>query len=47
MGRMSDLALDVEEMLRAGNTVDEVVDALGIPEEWVIEVHNMMDWSEE
>ncbi len=44
MARMSDLALDVEEMLRAGNTVDDIVDALGVPFEWVLEVREWMDF---
>jgi hypothetical protein len=47
MARMSDLAIEVEEMLRAGNTVDDVVDALGVPFEWVLEVREWMDFTEE
>ena len=35
MARMSELMIDVEEMLRDGSTVDDVVDALGVPFEWV------------
>jgi len=46
MARMSDLALDVEEMIRAGNTVDDIVDALGVPFEWVLEVGEWMDFEE-
>jgi len=46
MGRMSDLALEVEEMIRAGNTVDDIVDALGVPFEWVLEVGEWMDFTE-
>jgi len=46
MARMSDLALDVEEMLRAGNTVDDIVDALGVPFAWVLEVREWMDFVE-
>lgn len=44
MARMSDLAIEVEEMLRAGNTVDDVVDALGVPFAWVLEVREWMDF---
>ena len=47
MARMSDLALEVEEMLRAGNTVDDIVDALGVPFAWVLEVRQWMDFMEE
>jgi hypothetical protein len=47
MGRMSDLALQVEEMLREGNTVDDIVDALGVPFQWVLEVREWMDFTEE
>lgn len=47
MARMSDLALEVEEMLRAGNTVDDIVDSLGVPFAWVLEVRQWMDFMEE
>jgi len=46
MARMSDLALDVEEMIRAGYTVDDIVDSLGVPFEWVLEVGKWMDFEE-
>ena len=46
MARMSDLAIEVEEMLRAGNTVDDIVDALGVPFAWVLEVREWMDFME-
>jgi hypothetical protein len=44
---MSDLALDVEEMLRAGNTVDEIAEMVGVPVDWVLEVQDWMDFEEE
>jgi hypothetical protein len=46
MAKMSDLALEVEEMLRDGNTVDDIVDALGVPFQWVLEVREWMDFME-
>lgn len=45
MAKMSDLAIEVEEMIRAGNTVDDIVDALGVPFEWVLEVGEWIDLS--
>jgi len=45
MAKMSDLAIEVEEMIRAGNTVDDIVDALGVPFEWVLEVGGWMDFT--
>jgi hypothetical protein len=47
MARMSDLAIEVEEMLRAGNTVDDVVDALGVPFAWVLEVGEWIRFAQE
>lgn len=46
MAKMSDLAIEVEEMLRAGNTVDDIVDALGVPFAWVLEVREWMDFTD-
>jgi hypothetical protein len=43
---MSDLSLQVEEMLRDGSSVDEIVDTLGIPLDWVLEVRKWMDFME-
>ena len=44
MARMSELMIDAEEMLRDGSTVDDVVDALGVPFEWVLGVRKWMDF---
>ncbi len=46
MGRMSDLSLQVEEMLKDGSSVDEVVDTLRIPLDWVLEVRKWIDFME-
>lgn len=43
MARMSELMLDVEEMIRAGSTADDIVEELGIPFQWVLDIGNSMD----
>jgi len=35
MGRMSDLALEIEERLTTGATPNEIAEALEVPVEWV------------
>ena len=35
MGRMSDLALEIEERLSTGATPNEIAEALEVPVEWV------------
>lgn len=46
MAKMSDLAFEVEWMLRNGFSVDEIVDQLGVPFQWVLEVRDWMDFTE-
>lgn len=46
MARMSELMIDVEEMLRDGFTADEVATKLGVPFQWVKEVEYAMDFTE-
>ena len=43
MARMSDLMIDTEIMLRDGFTVDQIVEQLGIPTQWVLTIRDMMD----
>jgi len=43
MARMSELMIDVEEMIRAGFTVDDIVEELGVPFQWVLDIGNSMD----
>lgn len=43
MARMSDLMIDVEEMLRAGFSTEETAKALGVPFDWVKEVKYACD----
>jgi hypothetical protein len=43
MARMSELMIDTEIMLRDGFTVDEIVEKLGIPLQWVLTIRDMMD----
>lgn len=43
MARMSDLIIDIEEMLREGYSKDEVATKFGVPYEWVKEVYYAMD----
>lgn len=35
MSRMSDLALEIEERLSAGDSTDAIAEALQVPVEWV------------
>ena len=42
--RMKDLAVDIEEMILAGNTVDDIVEKLGVPYDFVIEVGKWMQY---
>jgi hypothetical protein len=35
MSRMSDLALEIEERLSAGDSMDTIAEALQVPVEWV------------
>jgi hypothetical protein len=35
MSRMSDMALEIQERLERGQTVDEITEALEVPFEWV------------
>jgi len=35
MSRMSDMALEIQERLDSGQTVDEITEALQVPFEWV------------
>jgi hypothetical protein len=43
MARMSELMIDTEIMLRDGFTVDQIVEKLGIPLQWVLTIRDMMD----
>ena len=38
MSRMGDLLIDIEEMLEAGFTVDQISDTLNCPAKWVADV---------
>ena len=44
MARMKDLAVDIEEMILAGYTVDDIVEKLGVPFDFVIEVGKWMQY---
>ena len=46
MARMSELMIDTEIMLRDGFTVDQIVEKLGIPAQWVLTIRDMMDMEE-
>jgi transposase-like protein len=43
---MSDLMIDIEEMLRDGYSIEEVAKQFGVPFEWVKQVHYAMDHSD-
>jgi len=43
MAKMSELMIDTEIMLRDGFTVDQIVEELGIPSQWVLTIRDMMD----
>jgi hypothetical protein len=43
MARMSELMIDTEIMLRDGFTVDQIVEKIGIPSQWVLTIRDMMD----
>jgi hypothetical protein len=43
MSRMSDLAIDIEDMLLNGKTVEETAKALGIPTSWVTPIQEMIE----
>lgn len=47
MAKMSDLWIEVEELLRNGNSVDEIVEMVGVPVDWVLTVQDSMDFVEE
>ena len=44
MAGLKDLAVDVEKMILAGNTVDDIVEKLGVPFDFVIEVGKWMQY---
>jgi hypothetical protein len=46
MAKMSELMIDVEIMLRDGFTVDQIVEKLGVPTQWVLTIRDMMDFVE-
>ena len=43
MAKMSELMIDTEIMLRDGFTIDQIVEKLGIPAQWVLTIRDMMD----
>ena len=47
MARMSDLMINIEEMLRDGYSIEEVAKQFGVPFEWVKQVDFAMDHSED
>lgn len=47
MSRMSNMVLEIEEMLYNGHTPEEIAESLSIPVRWVFEVEtNMSEFSE-
>jgi hypothetical protein len=47
MSRMSNMVLEIQEMLYNGSTPEEIAETLGIPVRWVFEVEdNMSEISE-
>ena len=46
MGKMKEISISVEEMLREGYSVDEVVETLGVNRETVSELKWWMDFVE-
>lgn len=46
MARMSELMIDVEEMLRDGMNAGTVAETLGVPYDWVKEIEFAMDFPE-
>lgn len=47
MAKMSNLMIEVEELLRNGNSIDEIVEMVGVPFEWVKQIEFAMDFEEE
>ena len=43
MSKMSNLALEVAELLHNGNSVDEIAEIVGVPVDWVLSVQETMD----
>ena len=43
MSRMSNLAIEVVELLHNGNSVDEIAEIVGVPVDWVLSVQETMD----
>ena len=43
MSRMADMALEIEERLIAGDSMDVIVASLKVPEEWVQSVAEMIE----
>jgi hypothetical protein len=43
---MSDIMIDIEEMLREGYSIEEVTARLGVPYEWVKQIDYAMDKEE-
>ena len=44
MAVLKEMAIEVEEMILAGNTVDDIVEKLGVPYDFVIEVGKWMQY---
>ena len=43
MSKMSNLALEVAELLHNGNSVDEIAEIVCVPVDWVLYVQETMD----
>ena len=43
MSKMSDLYIDIQEMLDSGYSMDQIVEKTGAPYDWVVEVQNSME----
>ena len=43
MSRMSNLAIEVEELLLNGNSPDEIAEIVGVPVDWVLGVQDVME----
>ena len=43
MSKMSELFIDIQEMIASGYSMDKIVEKTGAPYAWVVEVQNSME----